>query len=405
MQRALLRGRELVFSDQKAQWLAAAHSDGRGGLHTTGARHYMVFMTYVLGVDPFPPAHLMRQHSFQLLYEGWIEDCMVWVFTTRPSGRPVSIVSCGKYASEARGAYRRMRSARLGLPAPETRIADMVKGCSRTHPQPPPLERWGVSPQQLVMAWAACSTRRVWRACTAVAMIGIMRGCEVVLAEGESFDPLQCLLPADVSVEGRGPTRDELRARLRMRKRKDLRVLHGKHDQVILAAAAHGAFFCVVAELEEWLVERRARGIPESCPLFCHDDGSPITVREMCAQVKALMQSIGLDPARFGAHSLRIGGASAALAAGVPPGLIRIMGRWSSEVYEIYCRMSVQSALSVGKAIASAVVDPLQQTFQREELELLPAEVDEAYGMPLEIDERQGVVEAVDAQGAFEEPV
>ena len=67
--------------------------------------------------------------------------------------------------------------------------------------------------------------------------------------------------------------------------------------------------------------------------------------------------------------------------------------------------MSVQSALSVGKAIASAVVDPLQQTFQREELELLPAEVDEAYGMPLEIDERQGVVEAVDAQGAFEEPV
>ena len=46
--------------------------------------------------------------------------------------------------------------------------------------------------------------------------------------------------------------------------------------------------------------------------------------------------------------------------------------------------MSVQSALSVGKAIASAVVDPLQQTFQREELELLPAEADEAYGMPLE---------------------
>ena len=39
-----------------------------------------------------------------------------------------------------------------------------------------------------------------------------------------------------------------------------------------------------------------------------------------------LMQSIGLDPARFGAHSLRIGGATAALAAGVPPSMIRIIG-------------------------------------------------------------------------------
>ena len=81
------------------------------------------------------------------------------------------------------------------------------------------------------------------------------------------------------------------------------------------------------------------------------------------------------------------------------------MGRWSSEVYEIYCWMSVQSALSVGKAIASVVVDPLQQTFQREELDLLPVEVDEAYGMPLEIDERPGIAGAVDAEGAFEEPI
>lgn len=100
-----------------------------------------------------------------------------------------------------------------------------------------------------------------------------------------------------------------------------------------------------------------------------------------------MMASIGLDPARFGAHSLRIGGASAALAAGVPPALIRIMGRWSSDVYEIYCRMSLQSAVGVGQAIASAVVDPLQQTFQCEELEYLAHEVQEAYGGRLAEDE------------------
>ena len=40
--------------------------------------------------------------------------------------------------------------------------------------------------------------------------------------------------------------------------------------------------------------------------------------------VKAMMASIGLDPARFGAHSLRIGGATAALAAGLSPAAINV---------------------------------------------------------------------------------
>ena len=82
------------------------------------------------------------------------------------------------------------------------------------------------------------------------------------------------------------------------------------------------------------------------------------TVREVRDEVKRLMGMLGLDPALFGAHSLRIGGATAALAAGVSPQLIRLMGRWSSDVYELYCRMSLQSAVSVGRAISSAVVTP-----------------------------------------------
>jgi hypothetical protein len=389
MQRALILGRELDYSDEKRVWLAASHSDGQGGITTSGARHWIVFACYVLGVDPFPPAHLMQVYSWCLRYEGWLEDCMIWVYRTRPTGRAVSIKSCGKYASEARGCYRRIRQARLGLATDASRIPDLVKGCSRVCPQPPPLERWGVSPEQLATAWLATNASRMWRACTATALVGIMRGCEVVLMAGESFDTAQHLVPADVAIEGRGPTRDELRVRLRMRKRKDLRVLHGKHDRVVLAAAAEGAFFDVVSELEAWLAERRALGISDACPLFCHPDGSAATVKELCSQVKALMAAIGLDPARFGAHSLRIGGASAALAAGVPPALIRIMGRWSSDIYEIYCRMSLQSAMGVGRAIASAVVDPMQQEsgFSTEELEMLKSEVHEAYGSVPESDE------------------
>ena len=38
-------------------------------------------------------------------------------------------------------------------------------------------------------------------------------------------------------------------------------------------------------------------------------------------------------------HSFRIGGATALMAAGVGPSLIKNKGRWASDVYEVYCRV------------------------------------------------------------------
>ena len=112
-------------------------------------------------------------------------------------------------------------------------------------------------------------------------------------------------------------------------------------------------------------------------PLFCHSDGSAITVSQVRDMVKAVMHAAGRDPRRYGAHSLRIGGATAALAAGVSPQLIRLMGRWSSDVYEIYCRMSLQSALHVGQAISAAMVSDVEAEagFHEEHLELLQDDI------------------------------
>ena len=88
------------------------------------------------------------------------------------------------------------------------------------------------------------------------------------------------------------------------------------------------------------------------------------------------MAAISLDPALYGAHSLRIDGSTAALAAGVPPSLIRLMGRWSSDVYLLYCRMSLESAFGVGQSIASAQVHSGAGEFHEEHLELTHAEVE-----------------------------
>ena len=56
------------------------------------------------------------------------------------------------------------------------------------------------------------------------------------------------------------------------------------------------------------------------------------------------------------------------MAAGVPPETIRITGRWDSEVYAIYCRISRQAALRLGVAAASTPFDDFEGEFVDDEL-------------------------------------
>ena len=84
--------------------------------------------------------------------------------------------------------------------------------------------------------------------------------------------------------------------------------------------------------------------------------------------MKFVACAAGVDPSPFSSHSLRIGGATAALAAGMSPLTIRVMGRWDSDVYRVYCRLSRQSALRVGAAIASTPFDAVDRAFADEDL-------------------------------------
>ena len=108
-------------------------------------------------------------------------------------------------------------------------------------------------------------------------------------------------------------------------------------------------------------------------------------MRHVRGMVKYLMSSLGLDSRHFGAHSLRIGGATAAFAAGIEPSAIRIAGRWSSDVYEIYVRLSKQGAARLGSTIGSTAFEDLERgAFVSEELELLPHEL--VHDFPVEDD-------------------
>ena len=70
---------------------------------------------------------------------------------------------------------------------------------------------------------------------------------------------------------------------------------------------------------------------------------------------------LGLDPRRFGAHSLRIGGATAGLAGKLSEQILRAAGRWSSDAAELYARASKEAMMSVALIVGSTPFEDVER--------------------------------------------
>lgn len=74
----------------------------------------------------------------------------------------------------------------------------------------------------------------------------------------------------------------------------------------------------------------------------------PLSYSTVRTSIKNLLISVGEDPSRFGVHSLRSGGASAAANNGVTDRMFKRHGRWKSETAKDgYVKDSLESRLSV----------------------------------------------------------
>jgi len=99
-------------------------------------------------------------------------------------------------------------------------------------------------------------------------------------------------------------------------------------------------------------------------PFFRLRSGRPITVDKLRDWVKRLMQGIGLEPAHIGAHSLRIGGATALFAASADLHVVRTMGRSFSDCYRLYMRACFSQTLEWTQRACSTVVDDVVGEFE-----------------------------------------
>jgi hypothetical protein len=114
------------------------------------------------------------------------------------------------------------------------------------------------------------------------------------------------------------------------------------------------------------------------------------------------MGGLGLNPARFGAHSLRIGGATAGLAADLSPAALRAAGRWASDVYLLYTRASHEAVRNLSRIIGSTAYHDLERgEFLDEELTITSADI--KLGVPRVSVEQELIDDAMDDSDSMDD--
>ena len=379
------------WASLRAKYVDAAMADKAGGSLTPAVRHWLRFCVYGRHVSPMRETNLSDPLAVKVADEAFLMDFALWLVLSKPTGRSISVNTAAKYISTVKAWHLRRFHRRIGGDLELAGLKDMLKGMRRELGVPPKKVRYGVRTQDLAKAMDTAYApltpgvgddvaRLNWlnkKAALATAFCGLLRAAEMALQPGETWHPELNLSRADVKFYY--DEHGALYVVVMMRPCKNGKYLRGKTVPIVLAGG--GTLVDPVSALWELYA---GDPVPESVehvtPLFrirSRGTTGSLTVDQVRIEVKTLMSSLGLDPARFGAHSLRIGGATAAAAAGVPPSVIRVMGRWNSDIFEIYTRLTQQAAARMTGVIGSTPFDDLERgAFHTEELEMLPSEMD-----------------------------
>lgn len=95
---------------------------------------------------------------------------------------------------------------------------------------------------------------------------------------------------------------------------------------------------CFVCPLGNYLTLRG----PAPGPLFCYEDGRPLTRQLLSSTVQSILHSAGYS-CSYSSHSFRIGAATIVTSRGIPNHLIKNLGRWSRDAYLLYIRTPLDS--------------------------------------------------------------
>ena len=116
----------------------------------------------------------------------------------------------------------------------------------------------------------------------------------------------------------------------------------GDHDHEgarILLPKSDDKRFCPVHWLGRLHHLRQQHAETRTSPwLFANTDGTPFTVRIFRRRIKDILSVLGYNPDHFNTHSFRISAATELFRRGVSADVIKKLGRWKGDTYEMYTR-------------------------------------------------------------------
>ena len=77
-----------------------------------------------------------------------------------------------------------------------------------------------------------------------------------------------------------------------------------------------------------------------TAPLFQLDNGAIVTIKDMKKRFNILAKDMQLDLSKYNLYSFRIGGATSMARRGIDHRMIQVAGRWRSQAYALYIRMT-----------------------------------------------------------------
>ena len=186
-----------------------------------------------------------------------------------------------------------------------------------------------------VMLWAACC----------VGFFGFLRSGELTAPETDDFDPGQHLTFADIAVD------DQFNPRT-----VSIRIIQSKTDPfrqgVTIYLGRTESALCPVAALLAYLaLHGKGHG-----PLFRFKDGRPLTRPRLVTAIRTALEAAGFNPGDFAGHSFRIGAATTAAACGVPVDVIKTLGRWKSQAYQLYVRLPKSQLAAISQKLVTAKI-------------------------------------------------
>ena len=186
-------------------------------------------------------------------------------------------------------------------------------------------------------------TVMLWAAFT-LAFFGFLRVSEFTYSSAKTF-----LVVRDITFIPNIATPTSMRVHIKQSKTDPFR-----QGTTLVIAHSHSPV-CAVTALREYLLQRNPAD-PEE-PLFMLQNKEPLTRTLLNANLRELLNILGYVETEYAPHSFRIGAATTAAAANIPPWLIKTLGRWRSDCYELYIRTPSTIIHSVPEKLA-AVLNP-----------------------------------------------